>query len=449
MKFWFVKKESSDEVDIMTTDASAVVTQDSDSASFGDDVAETFPQPEKADDGGGVHGASAAASADYGTGKEVTPGQSSSAPNAAGLRLRPKPKPIVSIGTTRGESAPAANVAETEEAAKTPILKAIPLKKPSGSAARIRPVVSIKPKAQGPGLAALAVAATHGNTVKGIGGLADAAEPVKRADTAAAQPPVAADPDNKEATENAEQNKATTESYGIPVRPKPDQRALYYQLINGLYDAILILDEKGFVVDCNSRLTKVLGYAREDSWDLPISKIITGMSTRMLEHLKRNLAENHHIMLDARCLRKDGTSFTAEIGVSVFSLTRGDNMVFMIRNVERRKQAMDELRKSHAALETALSPAFVCDADGFFEIVNTAFLESFSIPDAEQAKALRFADLLPDGARSFLRAACGEKIREKLLITLPDGGQLSLDMALAPVQSGQTITGVAGSIMPI
>jgi len=76
-------------------------------------------------------------------------------------------------------------------------------------------------------------------------------------------------------------------------------------------------------------------------------------------------------------------------------------------------------------------------------------LESFSIPDAEQAKTLRFVDLLPDGARSFLRAACGEKIREKLLVTLPDGGQLSLDMALAPVQSGQTITGVAGSIMPI
>ncbi|NLG01004.1 MAG: hypothetical protein GX565_12760, partial [Lentisphaerae bacterium] len=33
------------------------------------------------------------------------------------------------------------------------------------------------------------------------------------------------------------------------VRPKPDQRVLYYQLMDGLYDAILILDDQGHVVD--------------------------------------------------------------------------------------------------------------------------------------------------------------------------------------------------------
>jgi hypothetical protein len=103
----------------------------------------------------------------------------------------------------------------------------------------------------------------------------------------------------------------------------------------------------------------MLGYAREDTWDLPIDKVITGMSNQMFEHLKRNLAENHHILIDARCFRQDGTSFAGEVGVSTLSLTRGSNIVFAIRNVDRRKNAMDEMRKGQAALEVvcALSSA--------------------------------------------------------------------------------------------
>lgn len=235
----------------------------------------------------------------------------------------------------------------------------------------------------------------------------------------------------------------------IPIRPKPDQRALYYQLMNGLYDAVLILDDLGHIVDCNTRVLKTLGYAREEMWDMGIDKIIPGLTSQMFEHLKRNLSENNHILIDARCSRKDGTSFAGEVGVSTLSLTRDTNIVFAIRNVDRRKNAMDELRKSRAALEVALSPAFVCDQDGFFQAVNQALLDAFGIPEEAQARTVRFVDVLPDAARFFLRAACGEKLRETIRVTTPEGGVLKIDLALRPVQSGQTVTGVAGSFVQI
>jgi len=231
------------------------------------------------------------------------------------------------------------------------------------------------------------------------------------------------------------------------VRPKTDQRALYYQLMNGLYDAMLILDDQGHVVDCSTRVEEMLGYSREDAWDLPIGKLIPGMSSQMFEHLKRNLAENHHILIDARCVRKDGSSFSSEVGVSTLSLTRGNNMVFAIRNVERRKSAIEDMRKSRAALEVALVPAFVCDPDGFFLMVNPSLLEAFGIPDEAQAKSVRFMDLLPDAARFFLRAACGEKLREKMQVPTPGGVPVNLELSLLPVQNGQNITAVAGSIL--
>jgi PAS domain-containing protein len=192
-----------------------------------------------------------------------------------------------------------------------------------------------------------------------------------------------------------------------------------------------------------------LGYTREETWDLPVEKIITGMSRQMFEHLRRNLKENHHVLIDARCFRKDGTSFAGEVGVSTLSLTSEANIVFAIRNVERRKNAMDALRRGQAAFEAALAPAFVCDVDGFFQAVNPALLEAFGIPDAGQARSTRFMDLLPDAARLFLRAACGEKVHERISVAAANGVPVKLELSLAPVQggSGQGVTGVAGSLL--
>ena len=242
-------------------------------------------------------------------------------------------------------------------------------------------------------------------------------------------------------------NRAVADSAAL--RPKVDQRALYYELMNGLYDAVLILDDQGHVVDSNTRVAAVLGYTREETWDLPIDKVITGMTSQMFEHLRRNLAESHHILMDARCFRQDGTSFPGEVGVSTLSLTRGSNMVFAIRNVERRKNMMEDLRKGQEALQIALAPSFVCDTEGFFLIANQALLEAFGIPDETQAKSVRFVDLLPDAARFFLRASCGEKLRETLRVPTPDGLPVKVELALSPVQSGHTVIAVAGSILQV
>ena len=296
------------------------------------------------------------------------------------------------------------------------------------------PVASVAPAARGPAAEPAGLARpAFGLRAKGN---APAAAPVAAVAPVTAPPAAANDADRPEVNDAA-------------IRPKTDQRALYYELMNGLYDAVLILDDQGHVVDSNTRVAAVLGYTREETWDLPIGKVITGMTSQMFEHLKRNLAENHHVLMDARCFRLDGTSFAGEVGVSTLSLTRGSNMVFAIRNVERRKSAMEELRKGQEAFQIALAPSFVCDTDGFFLTVNQALLEAFGIPDETQAKSVRFVDLLPDAARFFLRASCGEKVRETLRVPTPDGLPVKVELSLSPVQSGQSITAVAGSILQV
>ena len=89
-----------------------------------------------------------------------------------------------------------------------------------------------------------------------------------------------------------------------------------------------------------------------------------------------------------------------------------------------------------------------------------AFVEATRIADPipadvrvmtiHQAKGLGFpVVLLPDAARLFLRASCGEKMREKLNVSTANGQTVKLELSLAPVQSGQNTTGVAGSILQI
>ena len=355
--------------------------------------------------------------------KAQVPGSSPSpsAAEAAKTPLRPLGSPV------RLAAVPSASAASGAVSAgaglATPVARGQAVD-PSGVAAR--PTFGLRPKGNAP-TAPVTPAQAPAVPVSVATG---ASAPV------VAQPAAKADPERKDANAAA-------------VRPKTDQRALYYELMNGLYDAVLILDDQGHVVDSNTRGAAVLGYTREETWDLPIDKVITGMTSQMFEHLRRNLAENHHVLMDARCFRQDGTSFAGEVGVSTLSLTRGGNLVFTLRNVERRKSAMEEMRKGQAALQIALAPSFVCDTDGFFLIVNQALLDAFGIPDETQAKSVRFVDLLPDAARFFLRASCGEKVRESLRVPTPDGLPVKIEVSLSPVQSGQNITAVAGSILQV
>lgn len=240
-----------------------------------------------------------------------------------------------------------------------------------------------------------------------------------------------------------------TESFAAerPEVPRGDPRALYYQLMNGLYDVILVLDEDGHVIDCNVRSEQIFGYSPDDLWNMPIDKMVYGMNSRMFNLLKKNLGIKQHILIDARCFRSNGTSFLAEIGVSTIQLTRTGNVVFAIRNIERRKSGQEEVRKLRALLDLTPVPAFTCNTDGAFEMMNPPVLKALGIVDEMEAQKKRFADVMPDMIEQFQNALAGEEVNETRLITLPDGTAYKMELALRPIRKGREIAGVAGTMV--
>ena len=121
----------------------------------------------------------------------------------------------------------------------------------------------------------------------------------------------------------------------VPVRPKKGQKALYYQMMNAIYDAVLILDDNGHVVDCNERVPSIFGHSREELWDEPIGMLIPGITTQIFAKMKTGLHGNRRVLISARCHRKDGSTFHGEVGAGLINLT-GENLVLTIRNIEKR-----------------------------------------------------------------------------------------------------------------
>ena len=137
---------------------------------------------------------------------------------------------------------------------------------------------------------------------------------------------------------------APTAAPSVPVRPRVGQKALYYQMMNSIYDAVLILDDNGHVVDCNERVPSILGHPREELWDEPVGLLIPGITPQIFAKMKTSLHGNRRVLISARCHRKDGSSFHGEVGAGLINLT-GENLVLTIRNIEKRSPVKAIVRR--------------------------------------------------------------------------------------------------------
>jgi len=134
-------------------------------------------------------------------------------------------------------------------------------------------------------------------------------------------------------------------------QPSPNERkALYYQMMNALYDAVLVVDDNGHIVDCNNRVESMIGHTKEDLWDAPVTDVVPAINAQIFHQMKDGLHGQHRVLVNAQCKRKDGTTFHCEIGAGLMELI-GENLVLTIRNIEKRK-APPEPKKPAMILKT-------------------------------------------------------------------------------------------------
>ena len=231
-----------------------------------------------------------------------------------------------------------------------------------------------------------------------------------------------------------------------------DHRSLFRQLLAGMYDAVLITDPNGHLLNLNARAKEFFRYDSDEILDSPIGRFIPGVTPAIVQRIRNGLDQARHMMLDANCLRRDGTVFPAEVTVSLIDLMNIGDLVFTVRSTERRRRQLDAFRTKENVCAIAQSALFACAPDGRFRWANTACLDVFGYEFEDEILKLSFSDLMPDDPlpELFARALDGERSATRITAEEGDAAEKKdIEIQLAPDLHGKKTVGVVGSIIRV
>lgn len=125
----------------------------------------------------------------------------------------------------------------------------------------------------------------------------------------------------------------------------------YNKLMESIYDAVVITDEEGRLIDFNSRVGDFFRCTEDVLLRTNVLNLISGANERLLEAIHGNLNDHRYTLIEAQCIRYDNTSFPSEIAVNRVGLDAVGQLCFFIRDVTVRKRAQDALEEAVARLE--------------------------------------------------------------------------------------------------
>lgn len=194
-----------------------------------------------------------------------------------------------------------------------------------------------------------------------------------------------------------------------------DQRASdYKQLLESIYDGVMITDARGRIIDFNSRSIEFLMRNGNELAGMRIIDFVSGATDELLDAIHGNLQDHRYTLIEGRCVRSDGSMFPAEIAVNKISLDGGGHLCFLIRDITVRKQYQEDLEEAIRRLEAhdRARSQFVSNVSHELRTPLTSMIYAVS-------NMLRgVVGPLSDGARRYLEMLQGDS--KRLLATVND-----------------------------
>ncbi len=219
-----------------------------------------------------------------------------------------------------------------------------------------------------------------------------------------------------------------------------DRRSLFRQFLSGMYDAVVITDPNGHILEINPRTVEYFGREIEEVVDQPISVFIPGLKQDVVLRIRKGLEGDRHVVVDANGVAKDGRKIACEVAVSCIDLLNPGDLIFTIRNVERRRAYMNAFRDKANSFDISSDALFACDANGAIRECNAAFLLRFGLADVSVARGRAIAEFIKGDQleAGFRRALSGERTS-----VMVDGMG---EVVLAPNVHVRKTVGVVGSV---
>lgn len=232
-----------------------------------------------------------------------------------------------------------------------------------------------------------------------------------------------------------------------------DSSTRYEELFQSVYDAAVVTDLTGKIVDVNARAVEFLFYERLELCGMKIYNIISGADDSLVETLSGNLNKKRFTVIQAYCVRKDGSLFPCEIAVNKLRLG-AMHLCFFIRDITARKYAEEMLITEHNAIQNSLNGIAVTNNDFQLEYVNPSMVAMWGYECVDDMIAKDVRRLFKDEtiADEYFRVVIedGENRGRDMRAHKKDGSILDVGVSAACNRNSEgDIVGIVFSVMDI
>jgi PAS domain S-box-containing protein len=202
---------------------------------------------------------------------------------------------------------------------------------------------------------------------------------------------------------------ATAQPARMPLETIAGADSQYHQLLQSLYDAALVTNPAGIVLDANARAVEFFQCDRSSLLEMSVTDLIAGADEKLLQTLIQNLENERFTLIQAYCMRPDGTFFPSEIAVNKLMLDQ-PCLLFFVRDISIRRAAEEMLRTEHTALQNSGGGIAVANAEGALEYANPAVVSLWGYDQQEDLIGTDVRQLFTDPAtEEMLRLAMDER----------------------------------------
>ncbi len=242
----------------------------------------------------------------------------------------------------------------------------------------------------------------------------------------------------------------------VPGREVPDTKiggADFQELLQSVYDGALLTELNGDIIDANPRVEKFLGRSRDELCRHNIIDIVSGSDESLLATIRQSLESDRFILIQAFCIREDGSLFPAEISINRLDISTQVYLCFFVRDITHRRNVEERLKTGYNAIQNAGNGIAVADLDANLKYVNPALIDlwGFERPGELLGRNLRVFTCHESRVDEIVAAVCEMQAwTGELEGTRRDGSTLFMEVDAAPnVNSDNQIVGLVLSYLDI
>jgi PAS domain S-box-containing protein len=173
---------------------------------------------------------------------------------------------------------------------------------------------------------------------------------------------------------------------------------LFQQLIENIYDGLLITDTAGVIVEANSRACALFGMTNQEMAGKGVHRLIAGADDTLLISVMQALTNEKFLIIEGSCVHRSGNIFPAEVTVNVLHLESSGYLCFFVRDISKRLQLETDLLRLSKAVESASNAINILDDEGRVVYQNLAFRSLFGLTAEEVNEMGGLAAIFDDSA---------------------------------------------------